>query len=86
MPRVELSSEFTEMTENLRIVTYCGVEIARDTEGDIKPVLEAIRRHALENGVTLPNETDYQMVTHNVRGVRLSLEVRRTWSEITYGR
>lgn len=81
MPRVELRTDFTDFTEDLRIVTYCGAEIARSADGEgVAPVMEAIRRHALANGVTLPNETDYQLVTHNVRGVRLSLEVRHTWS------
>ena len=76
-----MSAHFIEMTENLRIATYCGVEIARDESGDIHPILEAIRAHAMANGISLPNETDYQMVTHNVRGVRLSLELRKTWRE-----
>lgn len=82
MPRVELRTDFIEFTEDLRIVTYCGVEIARDASGDIRLVMEAIKAHAMANGVSLPNETDYQMVTHNVRGVLLSLELRRTWGEL----
>lgn len=82
MPYTVLATEFIDFTENLRIVTYCGVEIARDTGGDIRPVMEAIRQHAMANGVSLPNETDYQMITHNVRGVALALVERRTWREL----
>lgn len=82
MPYTTLRTDFIEWTEDLRIATYCGVEIARSVDGDIRPVMEAIRDHAIANGVTLPNETDYQMVTHNVRGVQLSLELRRTWREL----
>lgn len=82
MPYTVLATEFIDFTENLRIVTYCGVEIARNAEGDIRPVMEAIRQHAMANGVSLPNETDYQMITHNVRGVALALVERRTWREL----
>lgn len=82
MPYTTLRTDFIEMTENVRIATYCGVEIARDENGDIRPVMDAIRDHALANGVTLPDETSYQMITHNVRGVSLALELRRTWREL----
>lgn len=84
MPRYELRTDFIEWTQDLRIAFYQGTEIGRSTDGDIRPVLEAIRAHALANGVSLPNETDYQMQTINTRGILLSLEARKTWAEIHY--
>lgn len=83
MPRVELRTDFIEFTEDVRIAYYQGQEIGRTTDGDIRVVMEVIKGHALANGVSLPNETDYQMVTLNTRGVKLSLEMRRTWYELS---
>lgn len=83
MPYTTLVTGFGDFTEDVRIATYCGIEIARSDEGKgIAPVMEAIRAHALANGVTLPDDTSYQMITYNVRGVRLALEVRRSWREL----
>lgn len=53
---------------------FRGREIV--TSPEMRIVMEGIRVHATQNGITLPSEDDYTVATYRVRKVRITLEQR----------
>lgn len=79
MPYTWLRTSLDEVTIEEWTGKYRGREIV--SSPDMKIVMEGIRVHATQNGLTLPNVDDYTVATYRVRKVRIALEQRRFANE-----
>lgn len=79
MPYTILRTDLDDITIEEWTGRYKGREIVSSPE--MRIVMEGIRVHATQHGLTLPDTDSYTVATYRVRKVRVHLEQRKRWSE-----